>query len=144
MSLRTVTVMRYILPLREGGSLPALAEADDEFKYVLKFRGSGHGVKMLISELLGGKIAEALGLKLPELVFANLDVDFGRTEGDEEIQDLLKQQSEEEKARIASLVKIYEGMKPKDAARIFNTLDTDILLDVVGKMSERKSLGLFC
>lgn len=87
---RTVTVMRYILPLREGGSLPALAEADDDFKYVLKFRGAGHGVKMLISELLGGKITEALGLKIPELVFANLDVDFGRTEGDEEIQDLLK------------------------------------------------------
>ncbi len=89
-SMRTVTVMRYITPLREGGSLPALAEADDDFKYVLKFRGAGHGVKMLISELLGGKIAEALGLKIPELVFANLDVDFGRTEGDEEIQDLLK------------------------------------------------------
>ncbi len=87
---RTVTVMRYILPLREGGSLPALAEADDDFKYVLKFRGGGHGVKMLISELLGGKIAEVLGLQIPELVFANLDVDFGRTEGDEEIQDLLK------------------------------------------------------
>ena len=90
LSLRTVTVMRYILPLREGGSLPALAEADDDFKYVLKFRGGGHGVKMLISELLGGKIAEVLGLQIPELVFANLDVDFGRTEGDEEIQDLLK------------------------------------------------------
>lgn len=89
-SLRTVTVMRYILPLREGGSLPALAEADDDFKYVLKFRGAGHGVKMLISELLGGKIASLLGLKIPELVFANLDVDFGRTEADEEIQDLLK------------------------------------------------------
>lgn len=88
--MRTVTVMRYILPLREGGSLPALAEADDGFKYVLKFRGAGHGVKMLISELLGGKIAETLGLKIPELVFAHLDVDFGRTEGDEEIQDLLK------------------------------------------------------
>ena len=88
--LRTVTVMRYILPLREGGSLPALAEADDDFKYVLKFRGAGHGVKMLISELLGGKIAEKLGLRIPELVFANLDVDFGRTEADEEIQDLLK------------------------------------------------------
>ena len=87
---RTVTVMRYILPLREGGSLPALAEADDDFKYVLKFRGAGHGVKMLISELLGGKIAEVLELKIPELVFANLDVDFGRTEADEEIQDLLK------------------------------------------------------
>ncbi len=90
LSLRTVTVMRYILPLREGGSLPALAEADDDFKYVLKFRGAGHGVKMLISELLGGKIAEKLGLQIPELVFANLDVDFGRTEADEEIQDLLK------------------------------------------------------
>lgn len=90
LSLRTVTVMRYILPLREGGSLPALAEADDDFKYVLKFRGAGHGVKMLISELLGGKIAQVLGLPLPELVFANLDVDFGRTEADEEIQDLLK------------------------------------------------------
>ena len=88
--MRTVTVMRYILPLREGGSLPALAEADDDFKYVLKFRGSGHGVKMLISELLGGKITEALKLKIPELVFAHLDVDFGRAEGDEEIQDLLK------------------------------------------------------
>lgn len=88
--LRIVTIMRYILPLREGGSLPALAEADDDFKYVLKFRGSGHGVKMLISELLGGKIAEALGLKIPELVFANLDENFGITEGDEEIQDLLK------------------------------------------------------
>lgn len=82
--------MRYILPLREGGSLPALAEADDDFKYVLKFRGAGHGVKMLISELLGGKIAEALGLPIPELVFAYMDVDFGRAEADEEIQDLLK------------------------------------------------------
>ncbi|MCU7613026.1 aminotransferase class I and II [Chryseobacterium sp. GMJ5] len=90
LNLRTVTVMRYILPLREGGSLPALAEADDDFKYVLKFRGAGHGVKMLISELLGGKITQALGLKIPELVFAYLDVDFGRTEADEEIQDLLK------------------------------------------------------
>ena len=90
LDLRTVTVMRYILPLREGGSLPALAEADDDFKYVLKFRGAGHGVKMLISELLGGKITEVLGLKIPELVFVNLDVDFGRTEADEEIQDLLK------------------------------------------------------
>ncbi|MHB9056132.1 MAG: HipA family kinase [Paludibacteraceae bacterium] len=88
--LRLVTIMRYILPLREGGSLPALAEADDDFKYVLKFRGSGHGVKMLISELLGGKITEALELKIPELVFANLDENFGITEGDEEIQDLLK------------------------------------------------------
>ena len=88
--LRTVNVTRYITPLREGGSLPALAEADDDFKYVLKFRGAGHGVKALIAELLGGEIARILGLKVPELVFANLDEAFGRNEGDEEIQDLLK------------------------------------------------------
>lgn len=88
--LRTVNVTRYITPLREGGSLPALAEADDDFKYVLKFRGAGHGVKALIAELLGGEIARTLDLKVPELVFANLDEAFGRSEGDEEIQDLLK------------------------------------------------------
>lgn len=88
--LRTVTVTRYITPLREGGSLPALAEADDGFKYVLKFRGAGHGVKALIAELLGGEIARTLGLKVPELVFSHLDEAFGRTEGDEEIQDLLQ------------------------------------------------------
>lgn len=88
--LRTVNVTRYITPLREGGSLPALAEADDDFKYVLKFRGAGHGVKALIAELLGGEIARTLGLRVPELVFANLDAAFGRSEGDEEIQDLLK------------------------------------------------------
>lgn len=88
--LRTVAVTRYIMPLREGGSLPALAEACDDFKYVLKFRGAGHGVKALIAEYLGGEIARALGLKVPELVFATLDEAFGRTEGDEEIQDLLQ------------------------------------------------------
>ena len=88
--LRNVTVHRYITPLREGGSLPALAEADDDFKYVLKFRGAGHGVKALIAEYLGGEMARLLGLKIPELVFANLDEAFGRTEADEEIQDLLQ------------------------------------------------------
>ncbi|MBB6326168.1 hypothetical protein FHS59_001796 [Algoriphagus iocasae] len=89
-NLRTVNVTRYILPLREGGSLPALADADDGFKYVLKFRGAGQREKALISEFLGGEIARLLGLKVPELVFANLDPAFGRSEGDEEIQDLLK------------------------------------------------------
>ena len=89
-TIRTVTVTRYMQPLREGGSLPALAEADDDFKYVVKFKGGGHGVKTLIAELIGGEIARALGLKVPELVFAELDKCFGRSEGDEEIQDLLK------------------------------------------------------
>jgi len=89
-TLRAVNVTRYIMPLREGGSLPALTEADDDFKYVLKFKGGGHGVKTLIAELIGGELARALGLRVPELVFANLDEAFGRTEGDEEIQDLLR------------------------------------------------------
>jgi hypothetical protein len=88
--LRTVNVIRYVTPLREGGSLPAIAEADDGFLYVLKFRGAGQGAKALIAELIGGEIARALGLKVPEIVFANLDEAFGRTEPDEEIQDLLK------------------------------------------------------
>jgi hypothetical protein len=88
--IRTVNVTRYVTPLKEGGSLPAIAEADDEFLYVLKFRGAGQGVKSLIAELIGGEIARALGLKVPELVFANLDAAFGRSEPDEEIQDLLK------------------------------------------------------
>ena len=90
MILRTVNVTRYITPLREGGSLPALAEADDDFKYVVKFRGAGHGAKALISELIGGVVAKLLGLRVPELVFVQLDEAFGQTEGDEEIQDLLQ------------------------------------------------------
>ena len=88
--IRTVDVTRYITPLREGGSLPAIAEADDGFMYVLKFRGAGQGAKALIAELIGGEIARRLGFKVPEIVFANLDEAFGRTEPDEEIQDLLK------------------------------------------------------
>lgn len=88
--LRTVQVVRYITPLREGGSMPAIAEADDTFTYVLKFRGAGQGPKALIAELIGGEVARALGLRMPEIVFAYLDEAFGRTEPDEEIQDLLK------------------------------------------------------
>jgi hypothetical protein len=90
MQLRTVQVTRYIQALREGGSLPALADANDDFKYVLKFRGAGHGTKALIAEYLGGEIARALGLPVPELVFIDLDEAFGRTEADEEIQELLQ------------------------------------------------------
>lgn len=88
--LRTVDVTRYVTPLREGGSLPAIVEADDGFLYVLKFRGAGQGVKALIAELIGGEIARVLGFRVPEIVFANVDPAFGKTEPDEEIQDLLK------------------------------------------------------
>lgn len=89
-SPRTVNITRYVVPLREGGSLPAIVEADDGFLYVLKFRGAGQGIKALIAELIGGEIARMLGFKVPEIVFGNVDEAFGRTEPDEEIQDLLK------------------------------------------------------
>jgi len=88
--IRTVQVTRYVTPLREGGSLPAIAEAEDGFLYVLKFRGAGQGPKALIADFIGGEIIRAAGLKVPEIVFANLDEAFGRTEPDEEIQDLLR------------------------------------------------------
>lgn len=81
---------RYVTPLREGGSLPAIVEADDDGLYVLKFRGAGQGVKALIAELISGEIARALGLRVPEIVFANLDAVLSRTEPDPEIQDLLR------------------------------------------------------
>lgn len=88
--IRTVNVVQYLQPLREGGSLPAIVRADDDFLYVIKFRGAGQGKKALIAELIGGELARAIGLKMPELVFMHLDNSFSQTEPDEEIQDLLK------------------------------------------------------
>jgi len=88
--LRSVAVTRYVTPLREGGSLPAIVEADDDFPYVIKFRGAGQGKKALIAELIGGEMARMMGLRVPELVFMDLDDSFARLEPDEEIQDLLK------------------------------------------------------
>lgn len=90
MELRKQELTRYILPMREGGSLPALAEADDGFRYVVKFRGAGHGSKALVAELVGGMVAKSLGFRVPELVFLNVDSRFGITEPDEEVQDLLR------------------------------------------------------
>ncbi len=88
--MRFVHVTRYVTPLREGGSLPALVEADDGALYVLKFRGAGQGAKALVAELIAGELARALGLKVPELVLAELDPAMARTEPDPEIQDLLR------------------------------------------------------
>jgi len=90
MKLRTVTATRYVTPLREGGSLPAIVEADDDGMYVLKFRGAGQGAKSLIAELIAGEIARALGLPVPEIVFVDLNPDLARTEPDPEIQDLIR------------------------------------------------------
>jgi hypothetical protein len=88
--LRTVTATRYVTPLKEGGSLPAIVEADDEGMYVLKFRGAGQGPKALIAELIAGELARAANLPIPELVFIELDADLARTEPDPEIQSLIR------------------------------------------------------
>jgi hypothetical protein len=88
--MRTVNAARYVTPLREGGSLPAIIEADDDGMYVLKFRGAGQGPKALIAELMAGEIARAAGFLVPELVFVNLDPEIARTEPDPEIQDLIR------------------------------------------------------
>ncbi|MBV9470734.1 MAG: hypothetical protein JO316_22560 [Abitibacteriaceae bacterium] len=89
-ALRTVTATRYVTPLREGGSLPAIVEADDDGIYVLKFRGAGQGPKALIAELVVGQIARVLGLRVPELVFIELDPVLGSNEPDSEIRALIK------------------------------------------------------
>lgn len=87
--LRTVTAGRYVTPLREGGSLPAIIEGDDDGLYVLKFRGAGQGPKALIAELLAGEIGRAAGLPVPEIVFVELPAELARTEPDAEIQSLI-------------------------------------------------------
>jgi len=87
--LRHAAATRYVTPLREGGSLPALVEADDDGLYVLKFRGAGQGRKALVAEVVAGELARALGFPVPELVVLDLDPELGRAEPDPEIQDLL-------------------------------------------------------
>ena len=90
MPLRRVTATRYVTPLKEGGSLPAIVEADDDGLYVLKFRGAGQGPKALIAELVAGELARAAGLPVPEIVFIELDADLARTEPDPEIQQIIR------------------------------------------------------
>lgn len=88
--MRTVNAARYVTPLREGGSLPAIIEADDDGMYVLKFRGAGQGTKALIAELIAGEIARVAGFLVPEIVFVFLDAEIAKTEPDPEIQDLIR------------------------------------------------------
>jgi hypothetical protein len=88
--VRRVTVTRYVTPLREGGSLPAIVEADDRGLYVLKFRGAGQGPRALVAEIVAGELARAAGLKVPEIVLAEIDPDLARSEPDPEIQELIR------------------------------------------------------
>lgn len=88
--MKTVAATRYVTPLREGGSLPAIIEADDDGMYVLKFRGAGQGPKALAAELIAGELARVAGLPVPTIALANLDPDLARTEPDPEIQSLIR------------------------------------------------------
>ena len=88
--IRSLLATRYLTPLREGGSLPAIVEAEDDELYVMKFAGAGQGPKALIAELVAGEIGRALGLPVPEIVLMTLDTQFGRTEADPEIRALLQ------------------------------------------------------
>lgn len=122
--IRTVHVTRYVTPLREGGSLPAIVEADDDFLYVLKFRGAGQGVKALIAELIGGEVARILGLRVPEIVFAELDPALGRTEPDEEIQDLLR-------ASVGQNLALHYLSRAITFDPIVNTVDATLASQIV-------------
>src|SRR3954465_10438090 len=88
--LRSVTATRYVTPLREGGSVPALVEADDDGLYVVKLLGAGHGRKALVAELGAGELGRPLGLPVPDLVLVELDAALASAEPDGEIQDLLR------------------------------------------------------
>lgn len=88
--IRTIAATEYVMPLREGGSLPAIVEGDDDGTYVLKFRGAGQGTRALIAELVSGEIARVLRLPVPEIVFVELDPRMAKTEPDQEIQELLR------------------------------------------------------
>ena len=88
--MRTVAATRYVAPLREGGSLPGLVEAEDDGLYVAKFRGAGQGPLVLVAELVCGELARALGFRVPEIVFIEIDPALARAEPDPEIQELIE------------------------------------------------------
>jgi hypothetical protein len=124
--LSTVVATRYVTPLREGGSLPGLMEADDDGLYVVKFRGAGQGAKALVAELIAGELARSLGLEVPELVLVDLDPALGRAEPDPEIQDLL-----EASPGLNLGVDFLPGALSFDAADGGGVLHADLAADIV-------------
>ncbi len=125
MKLRTVDATRYVMPLREGGSLPGLVEASDDGLYVAKFRGAGMGTGALVAEVVAGEIARALGLRIPELVLLGIDPQLANAEPDEEIQDLLGKS-----AGINLGVDFLPGALPFNAAAGPGP-DADVAADIV-------------
>ncbi len=121
--MRTIAPTRYVAPLREGGSLPALVEADDDGLYVLKFRGAGQGPRALVAELLAGEVGRRLGLPVPEIVFAQLDPRISVAEPDAEIQDLL--------AASEGLNLALDFLPGSLAFTALDTIDPELAADVV-------------
>ena len=140
--LRTVTAIRYVAPLREGGSLPAIVEADDFGTYVLKFRGAGQGRKALVAELVAGELARALGLSVPEVVLVELDPELGRTEPDPEIQDLIRASGSLNLALdyLPGSLGFDPIVNPPDPALAANILWFDALVQNVDRSSRNTNL----
>ena len=103
--IETVTASRYVTPLREGGSLPGVVEASDYGTYVVKFRGAGQGLKVLVAEVIVGELARRLGFRVPELRALQLEPAIGKYEADEEVQDLLdRQRRPESRSRLSARI----------------------------------------
>ena len=117
--IRTVAATRYVTPLREGGSMPGLVEADDDGLYVLKFRGAGQGPKALVAEIVAGELARAVGLPVPEIVFVEVDPQLGRAEPDPEIQELIvASRRPQRRARLpARLAHLHAGRRARRPTR---------------------------
>ena len=126
MMLPTYTATRYVVPLREGGSLPAVLEAENGDLFVAKFRGAGQGAKALLAELIVGLLARRLGLPVPEVALLYLDAAFGRTERDPEIQDILRG------SRGLNVgLRYLESAFPYDPVAVPDLVSPDLAADVV-------------
>jgi hypothetical protein len=144
-TLRTVQALRYVVPLREGGSLPGVVEADDCGTYVVKFRGAGQGAKVLVAEIVVGELARALGLPVPDLALIELDPALSNAEPDEEVQDLLRASAGLNLAMdyLPGSVTLDPSVDPVDPALAARVLWLDALVDNVDRTWRNPNLLLW-
>jgi hypothetical protein len=144
-SLRTLRALRYVVPLREGGSLPGVVEANDCGTYVVKFRGAGQGAKVLVAEIVVGELARALGLPVPELALIDLDPALSNAEPDEEVQDLLRASAGLNLAMdyLPGSVTLDPSVDPVDSALAARVLWLDALVDNVDRTWRNPNLLLW-
>ncbi|HET8614941.1 MAG TPA: HipA family kinase [Actinomycetales bacterium] len=144
-SLRTVHALRYVVPLREGGSLPGVVEASDLGTYVVKFRGAGQGAKVLVAEIVVGELARALGLPVPDLALIELDPALSSGEPDEEVQDLLRASAGLNLAMdyLPGSVTLDPSVDPVDPRLAAQVLWLDALVDNVDRTWRNPNLLLW-